>query len=651
MRIEPTPLPGLMLVRQDRRTDERGFFARTWCAKAFAAAGVDFAPTQMSVSFSERSGTLRGLHWQSEPHAETKLVRVTRGAVFDVAVDLRPGSPTRGRWHGVRLDAEAGDAFLIPKGFAHGLLTLSDATEVLYAMDTPYEAAAARRTLGRPGLRDPLARRARRHRAEGCGLAGLGRRGVTARVLVTGASGFVGRQTLAPLLAAGVEVHVAGRRDPGVPGVRFHAADLLDPAAPAAIMPSVAPSHVLHCAWAVEHGVFWRSPLNLDWSAATLALLHAAADAGASRFVGVGTCVEYDWSDGGAADRRETDRLAPRRSTAPPRPRPFATAASFAPRHGLSFAWGRLFHLFGPGEDERRLVSLGAGRAPGRTVGRARLGPAGAGFSLDHRCRRGPRRARALSRGRPGQRGQRGADDHRRSRARDRHDRRPAEPAAPRRTARSAGRNTAHGGGRDAPRPRGRLPPGDDASGAVGRALARTLSAVAPASGHPRCNLPKAPPDNEAAVMTVTAERIVTIVPPGRPLTGRVMPPGSKSITNRVLLLAALAAGTSRLTGALKSDDTLYMAEALRAMGVTVEEPDATTFVVTGDGRLKRPAAPLFLGNAGTATRFLTAACCLVDGEVVVDGDAHMRKRPIAPLVEALRALALRSMRRRAARP
>lgn len=131
----------------------------------------------------------------------------------------------------------------------------------------------------------------------------------------------------------------------------------------------------------------------------------------------------------------------------------------------------------------------------------------------------------------------------------------------------------------------------------------------------------------------------LTIIPPGRPLSGRVSPPGSKSITNRALLLAGLARGTSRLTGALKSDDTRYMADALRAMGVTVEEPDATTFVVTGTGELKPAAAPLFLGNAGTATRFLTAALALGKGRYVVDGDEHMRKRPIKPLVEALQSL------------
>ncbi len=131
----------------------------------------------------------------------------------------------------------------------------------------------------------------------------------------------------------------------------------------------------------------------------------------------------------------------------------------------------------------------------------------------------------------------------------------------------------------------------------------------------------------------------LTITPPGHPLSGKVEPPGSKSITNRALLLAGLAKGKSRLTGALKSDDTLYMAEALRAMGVKVTEPDATTFVVEGTGVLEQPEKPLFLGNAGTATRFLTAAAALVDGAVIIDGDEHMRKRPIMPLVEALRAL------------
>lgn len=134
---------------------------------------------------------------------------------------------------------------------------------------------------------------------------------------------------------------------------------------------------------------------------------------------------------------------------------------------------------------------------------------------------------------------------------------------------------------------------------------------------------------------------LVEIVPPRRPLVGSVTPPGSKSITNRALLLAALASGTSHLTGALKSLDTSLMATALRQMGVSVEEPDATSFVVTSQGRLAQPSAPLMLGNAGTAMRFLTAAVTLVEGTVVLDGDSHMHKRPIAPLTAALRSLGI----------
>jgi len=136
--------------------------------------------------------------------------------------------------------------------------------------------------------------------------------------------------------------------------------------------------------------------------------------------------------------------------------------------------------------------------------------------------------------------------------------------------------------------------------------------------------------------------KTITVQPPDFPLVGNVTPPGSKSITNRVLLLAALAEGTSRLEGALKSDDTHHMVTALTRMGVTIEEPDSTTFIVTSTGRLTAPETPLFLGNAGTAVRFLTAAVTTATGEIVLDGDQYMRKRPIAPLVDALNRSGLR---------
>jgi 3-phosphoshikimate 1-carboxyvinyltransferase len=133
----------------------------------------------------------------------------------------------------------------------------------------------------------------------------------------------------------------------------------------------------------------------------------------------------------------------------------------------------------------------------------------------------------------------------------------------------------------------------------------------------------------------------IEIEPPRRPLVGQVWLPGSKSITNRALLLAALAAGRSELSGFLASDDTFHMVAALRAMGVEVVDLDPTTVGVNSSGKIRAPAAPLFLGNAGTATRFLTAASALADGKVIIDGDEHMRKRPIRPLVDALCALGI----------
>ncbi|MFP7571374.1 3-phosphoshikimate 1-carboxyvinyltransferase [Marivita sp. S2033] len=132
---------------------------------------------------------------------------------------------------------------------------------------------------------------------------------------------------------------------------------------------------------------------------------------------------------------------------------------------------------------------------------------------------------------------------------------------------------------------------------------------------------------------------IATITPVTTPLTGEVTLPGSKSVTNRALLVAGLARGTSRLSGILRSDDTRYMMTALRAMGVEITETDETTVSVTGTGALRPASEPLFLGNAGTAMRFLTAAVALVDGTTVLTGDEHMQKRPIAPLLDTLRAI------------
>ena len=132
------------MVEQERHADERGFFARTWCVREFTEHGLDPALAQCSVSFNRRRGTLRGLHYQAPPSAEVKLVRCTRGALFDVALDLRPDSPTFRAWVGVELTEADGRALYIPRGFAHGFLTLAEKTEVAYQISTPYAPEAAR---------------------------------------------------------------------------------------------------------------------------------------------------------------------------------------------------------------------------------------------------------------------------------------------------------------------------------------------------------------------------------------------------------------------------------------------------------------------------------------------------------------------------
>ncbi len=139
MKFEPTGLPDVTRIVPERNADERGFFARLFCPEEFAAAGRPFEPAQMSLSHNKLAHTLRGLHFQSEPSAEGKLVRVVRGSVFDVVVDLRPGSPTYRRWTAAMLSADNGEALLVPRGCAHGFLTLEDETDVLYQMDRLYE--------------------------------------------------------------------------------------------------------------------------------------------------------------------------------------------------------------------------------------------------------------------------------------------------------------------------------------------------------------------------------------------------------------------------------------------------------------------------------------------------------------------------------
>ena len=144
MKLTRLGLPGAFLVELERLSDDRGFFARTFCAREFEAAGLDPRLVQTSLSWNERRGTLRGLHWQAAPHAEAKLVRCVRGRIYDVLVDLRTDSHAFRQHLGIELDADERNAVYLPPGVAHGFLTLEEGCEVHYQMSVPYAAESAR---------------------------------------------------------------------------------------------------------------------------------------------------------------------------------------------------------------------------------------------------------------------------------------------------------------------------------------------------------------------------------------------------------------------------------------------------------------------------------------------------------------------------
>jgi len=143
VRLVETPLPGAYVVELEPLADERGWLARTFDAAAFAELGLDARVSQCNASFNAKAGTLRGMHFQAEPHGEAKLVRCTRGAVYDVIVDLRPESPTFREWFGLELREGAMASLFAPAGLAHGFQTLEDASEVHYQMGHHYVPAAA----------------------------------------------------------------------------------------------------------------------------------------------------------------------------------------------------------------------------------------------------------------------------------------------------------------------------------------------------------------------------------------------------------------------------------------------------------------------------------------------------------------------------
>lgn len=144
MKFKEVRLPGVYLIEPEPIADERGFFSRTWCRREFASHGLNSALMQCNLSFNKKAGTLRGMHYQCAPFCEAKLVRCSMGAVYDVALDLRPESPTCWQWFATELNSQSRHMLYIPEGVAHGFQTLVDDSEVFYQMSASYHPECSR---------------------------------------------------------------------------------------------------------------------------------------------------------------------------------------------------------------------------------------------------------------------------------------------------------------------------------------------------------------------------------------------------------------------------------------------------------------------------------------------------------------------------
>jgi len=144
MKFLETPLKGAFIIDLEKREDERGFFARTWCRNEFESHGIYRLPVQSNLSYNKKAGTMRGMHYQASPFQESKLLRCVSGSVYDAIIDLRKDSPTFMQWFGIELNEENGTALFIPEDFAHGFMTLKDNSEIMYQVSAFYTPGSER---------------------------------------------------------------------------------------------------------------------------------------------------------------------------------------------------------------------------------------------------------------------------------------------------------------------------------------------------------------------------------------------------------------------------------------------------------------------------------------------------------------------------
>ena len=349
-----TKIKGTFIIEPELHRDERGFFGRFFCVEEFEDHGLDSSIVQCNISCNNKKGTLRGLHYQIPPHQEAKIVSCTEGSIYDVVLDLRKESDTYCHWTAIELTDNNLKMLYIPKGCAHGFQTLKNKTRVFYQMTDFFHQESARGVRWNDaifGIQWPTGRKIISEKDKQFSEYMLMK-----TVMLTGASGFIGRHCIPLLINQGYEVHALTSKNNSShdPRISWHRIDLLNPDQVREAMKTISPSHLLHLAWYTAPGKYWSAWENIHWLQAGLNMVQEFSANGGKRMVGAGTCAEYDWRYGYCSEN--ITPLKPLGLYGISKHSLHCITEETLNTANISNAWGRIFFLYGPHENRTRLV-------------------------------------------------------------------------------------------------------------------------------------------------------------------------------------------------------------------------------------------------------------------------------------------------------
>lgn len=341
--IHDTDLEGLKIIETNHFVDERGMFHKFFSKEEYKSLGLDceFGEDYYSVN---KKNVIRGMHFQIPPADHVKLVYVTSGKIVDVCLDIRKNSKTYGRWFSVELSANVAKCIYIPKGFAHGFVSLEDNTCVHYMQTTCYnkdcDCGISYKSFGFDwGVDNPI--------VSGRDLVHPDFKDFKSpftgkKVVLTGSTGLIGKEAIEPLQEAGFEVYCLTSKN----------CDLFDYGNVDRFFSQIKPEYLLHFAW-ITGGDYLSNPINHDYVDASMNMLRVFKKYGGKRAVYAGTCFEYAFKD---EPLKETDPLDPKTLYAHCKVELNIKASKFCAENGLSFGWGRIFYVYGHDEKEGRLT-------------------------------------------------------------------------------------------------------------------------------------------------------------------------------------------------------------------------------------------------------------------------------------------------------